>query len=162
MNSMFKSGHRPAAWRRLSIAFYCILFTQSLTAQKVMSISGGIQNQDNYLMEFSVGQVFLESPNHLNYISSEGVLNPQPKRIVFDSPIDFAVFPNPTRDFFDLHFTNPNEITRVLIKNNQGIILKEFSSGFEKFKTDLKFAPGVYYITVMTPRNQKTKTIIKL
>ena len=136
---MFKSGQRPATWRRLSIAFYCILFSQSLSAQKVMSSSGGIQNQDNYLMEFSVGQVFLESPNHLKYISSEGVLNPQPKRIAFESPIDFALFPNPTRDFFDLH-----------------------SSGFEKFKTDLKFAPGVYYITVMTPRNQKTKTIIKL
>ena len=162
MNSMFKSGQWSVAWRRLSIAFYCILLSQSMTAQKVMSISGGIQSQENYLMEFSVGQVFLESPNHLNYISNEGVLNPEPKRIAFETPIDFAAFPNPTMGFFDLHFTNPKEITRVLIKNNQGIILKEFSSGFEKFKTDLKFAPGVYYITVMTPRNQKTKTIIKL
>ena len=162
MNSMFKSGQRPVAWRGFSVAFYCILFAQSSTAQKVLSVSGGIQSQDNYLMEFSVGQVFLESPNHLNYISSEGVLNPQPRRIAIESPIDFAVFPNPTRDFFELHFTNPKEIIRVSIKNKQGIILKEFSSGFEKFNTDLKFAPGVYYITVMTRRNQKTKTIIKL
>ena len=125
----------------------------------------GINNRGSHIVirdiNLSCG-VFLESPNHLKYISSEGVLNPQPKRIVFDSTIDFAVFPNPTRDFFDLHFTNPNEITRVLIKNNQGIILKEFSIGFEKFKTDSNFAPVVYYITVMTPRNQKTKTIIKL
>jgi hypothetical protein len=162
MKTMLKPGLASASWTRFFLPFLFISIVQVSFSQKVFSTSGGTVSNDLIHVEYSLGQVFFENESNTRYLTCEGVLRSGVSEKKKNDYSQFNVFPNPSSGTFKVNFEHPTEIVKVTISNLQGVIIKEYYSGFEYFEFLLDDSHGIYFIGVTSRDGQSSKAITKL
>ena len=144
----------------------CIIcFTQILSAQSVIGTTGNSVKSSDRTLEYSLGQIAIETVKSSNRILTQGVLQPNFKVSVsvnenFDKKYSFKVFPNPTYGILNISTDFPDFLSYQIIDyQGRTIALGNYNNaGTIDFTS---YPNGSYFIQLISKDFSKNIQLIK-
>tara|TARA_B100000963_G_scaffold75518_1_gene63669 strand:- start:466 stop:933 length:468 start_codon:yes stop_codon:yes gene_type:complete len=148
----------------LQLFYFFSVYAQT-NNHELVSTSGSTFKNNNYVIDYSIGEVMIESFNE-KIIMTQGF---HQNTIIIFNNIDeiypkIKVYPNPTKSFFTLELNQRLSVNSVLTDKNGKVIFKNYISDDIKKTFDITMlTQGIYFFTV-TDNNQNISSfkIIKL
>jgi hypothetical protein len=141
-----------------------ICFSQALQAQSTISSTGNTLKSSDKILEYSVGQIAIETLQSSTNKITQGILQPSIKVSVFvnekfEEKYWLKVFPNPGNGIINIS-TNYHLFQSFNITDIQGRLISD--RPFIDGKIDIsKFANGTYLVQLISKEYFKTIQIIK-
>ena len=153
----------------LSITFFTFLFSFSGLAQKGNVAAGGSGSGSGGSVEYSIGQIdYVTVSTAGTGTITQGLQQPYEIQIMTgiefkDISLSVVAFPNPARDFVQLHISNTDfEKYHFILTDVNGKIISENKIADEKTTIPLMdLAEGIYLIKVSNEQQLKIFKIIK-
>lgn len=128
-------------------------FENDANTDTARAVSGGVTSQSLLSYYFIDDVCISDSPDTCNIILSSS-------NYIFKTPIE--IFPNPAADFVYVKI-NINELTKITVRNNLGVLVYEKNSFDGLNKIDLSFfSAGLYFINISANNTLITRKIIHL
>ncbi len=143
-----------------------LIFPSLLKAQQVTNSSGNFIANNQYSLEYSLGEIYTLTLNSSNKYVTSGVLQPFKTglntltSIISSQNSEILIYPNPTTDI--LNIIGLYQDTKIQITSITGLSTE---SEFENNMINLSsFKQGIYLLQLSNTQNQVIKTfkIIKL
>lgn len=144
--------------------------TQEISAQEIISVSGGYSNGDTGSVSYTIGQVIYCTNTGTNAYEVQGVQQPYSISVVTELEankavkIECSVYPNPMNNYLFLSVKNykTENLTYQLYDNTGGKILNKKLDGSETIISFHNLVSAIYFLKITEFRKEiKVFKIIK-
>lgn len=151
--------------KNILIVLCCSCFC-FINSQHNFTTLGSTVNFDSYELDYSFGQVFIETSVSKTNFSMEGIHQVFPlSQTYFFNDVKILYYPNPTRDYVYLSFENFNKFNlEFTVFDTKGSVLDTGMFFSNPGKINLgKYSDGIYFIKITYLNNtiKSFKIILK-
>ena len=133
-----------------------------INPSEILSSSGSTFQNNNYTMDFTIGEVVIESYNQ-DVVFTQGFHQSEITIISDIQEIDFItkIYPNPTQSFFVIEFNSPKTVQAILSDQNGKVIFKQRVLNQTKKSFDIsRLTVGNYFFSILDSDQNKSSYII--
>ncbi len=149
--------------RVLTIILMLFLANNNLYAQKVISANGGTANAAGHTVSWTIGEPVIATISDANNTLTQGFhqtkLTVTAINDIQVSGVEIKVYPNPTSDFVNVHFSKTLENPSYLLFDLSGKLLQQKNIESTDVKINMtSFAEGSYILKLNHRGSQSLQT----
>lgn len=152
--------------KTLLVLFSATFLSTLMSGQTVTNSAGGAFSAGSFMLEFSIGEMSVQTYESQQYWLTEGVLQPvDPVEIVQTempggTDLSLRVFPNPTTDWIKVETDYPKFETLEILSTDGQLVLSE-SWGTNEPISVSGLPQGIYFIRLSSKNIHKSVKFTK-